>query len=685
MKKLLSILLVLCMLCTVMVSCAEGEFDGLGTTDNSGATDGTTAPDDGNTTTSPDGDSGNTPDDALTADDLKNDSLTVITDSYNKALIPFFDAANVIATLSGMEKGAAHITVENAMLTEESGIGKITESLYFDFTDGAFNKIVSDTDVVIGEETLGATIFVEKENLAMLGEALFSTENAYKLGLVGLVDAFTKSELKAILDEEDAESVEDFMLALQTIEDVWKKVSAPIDEAMIAEYKAWAENVLAAFNPVVKEETLNGKSVLTITYTMTNETIEAYLEAALTQLPESFYDMMLMVNSMNGMTITKEEMKAMLDEGYAEMIEEFRSIEMNISLLCSYSIVKDTGALAQMSLVGTIDQTADEDAVVVNPNVTLTFAENAIVLNAKIDYTENEVTETANMVFTLTREEKDGVVTFKGDLDAFGTDSENNEIKQDDIIVLLTTYNKTTGALAMEITLTNEYEISNGEETFVEKEVQTLSFGGTLTVADGKVSFTADSFGASGMSITDIGVKIVIDTKAEIPAIPEDAINVMDMTAEDWMALAEGIENSMLRQLIGSMGGSEDTTMMPIMPGTYIRDGGMGLTLYDDGSFSFGLGAIISMEGYYYINPNDEGDGLMLTLAFSDENKGGEWVEQTMSLEIMGDVLIIDDVKYYYDYGSNNEENNPENNESNTEGTEKDESGFDPVTGGDAA
>ena len=138
--------------------------------------------------------------------------------------------------------------------------------------------------------------------------------------------------------------------------------------------------------------------------------------------------------------------------------------------------------------------------------------------------------------------EEDTEATYAGELKV--------SVAQDDTemgdIILAIDYNKSTGA--WEATFTFDNKVQPDED-------MTASAKGTLVWEEDVVTFTVTEVSAADVTLA-LTVRVTFDASAEAPAAPDNATDVMDMTAEDLEALMEEITSSRLFELFGSLGGN---------------------------------------------------------------------------------------------------------------------------------
>ncbi|MBQ8310553.1 MAG: hypothetical protein IJX80_06035 [Clostridia bacterium] len=612
MKKILSIVLVLCMLftgCFMLFSCSDPENTG----DNG----------DGNK--------------KLTVEDLQNNPGLVAA-GLTKAFSAFFDVAGVNSVIGNMNKGSVALVVDNEMLKEEIGLGKTQMTVYADTQDNLLNKLVLDLQVALGEENLGGVIYIDKDGIAASGESIFGSDDAYKVDIPNIVANFKDSALAQMAGGEEA--VNALLPTFEMLVKAWELPFAETakDSEDYAELVAWNNEALKKLNPVVKAETVNGVEALTLTYEFTNETIEAYFTYVAENLPDLFVDVYGNFASVMDLPEFSEET---VGQG-KDMIINYMNQYVVIDLDLSASIAQDGGALVNEAIKGTVAPSEElKTAEGVDGSATIDVSVNAsataitmnMAVNAEVTESDETMEIEASAAINLTKEEKDGNVIIKGDVDVISVAPEAMELN--DVLVLSATYDKADGDL--------EVKADVNLEEYVGQKIS-AELKGNIGIKDGKVTVAINSVGAAsgstGVTLSDLGVSIVVDPTATVPAVSADAKEIMSLTAEDWQALIESISDSPLVGLIGSIG-AEDSPAFRV--GSYTSDAGLTYTFYEDGTFDCEmvvLEAVITASGEYVY----DGGKVNMQLPVGDSEYRG------MFAEYYGDVIVIDGISFYYEY-----------------------------------
>ncbi len=471
--------------------------------------------------------------------------LEVLADGADKALTDFFDVAGVGKTLGNMEKGSLQIIVDNEMLSNYYGIGKIDETLYFDYSDKQFNALVSDTEVEYNGQTLEGSLYLDKNALYLASEDLLGSSNAYKVTLSDLIENFEGS----VLEEELGRDSEEVKAALQSIEQAFSMLSSSADTSSYKELLKYAPNLIKQFLPAITSEQINGTAAFTVTYTLNNETIANFLNACLEDLPEKLLESFAeTLSEMAGETLDADDLKKVAEDGVKELIEQMnRSVAIDMTV--AYAIAKESNALVSATVKGSLAPKTIESDSQIDFEAAMLLSPEEISLTASIGYTAEYYGEEMAMEYSasakLTKETTQEQVRIIGEVDAAYTQKTgfyNDRKEFDDLVTLSVTHEKD-----------GDFEVKakiNSES--IEQSPITLTANGELSTDDGKVTFALDSIGASGVALTDLGVTLVMTPDAKAPSVPQNATELITMTEDDWMALVDAVQNSKLGKIIWS-------------------------------------------------------------------------------------------------------------------------------------
>jgi len=518
-KKILSIVLVLCMLgmgCVSFTSCGDGS--------------------------------------QLKVEDLQNSEkqMEILADGADQTIGEFFGFGDVSNALEGMNAGAVTVIVDNAMLTSSMGLGESSATVYFDSNGGLLKSLALEINALLGEQELGGILSLDKNDIAISSETLLGSDTAYKLNLSNLSQNFANSYLMEFASSYQGGAM--VWSALATILECSWDMVFPNDSENSMFYAIWNPEVLQNFDPAVKAEQINGKDMITVVYTINNETIASYLRYYVDCIPEEAAETILTeLNLISGFIgeMPGETLDGLYDMWKEDMEQEIASLNENavVDVTMSVSVEADGGALTAAKVEGSVVPAATlELKDEFNFEADFSISATEIALNADIEakvsdrWTQTLSTHAYGASVKLTREENDGVITINGDVDASMEQPGTTKMEFSDLGSMTITYDTKSGDFDLNAGLNLEsLSIQNGS----------VSLEGNLSVKNGKVSLGVESVGAGGLVFEDVGVTVVIDPNAKVPAIAENATDLLSMSLEEIGALMGDIEKSPLNNLLG--------------------------------------------------------------------------------------------------------------------------------------
>lgn len=331
MKKILSLVLVLCMLaasCVFLASCSK-----------------------------------------VSAKKVEADPQATLSEAIQNTSNNFFtDDANAGKVLNdALKSGAFTVSFESADLMG-GDLTKISETIYVDSEN---QKYVSDTNVTYGGEDLSARIFLDKNGLMLNSEAILGSNKTLAVNLATFADKFDESALVELfgLDEETVGTVNEVVATLKTALEKSAQTNEESAKALANEYLALLKQNIAE----EKLENADGKKVkhVVVTYTLNNETVKAFAEKAMAQM-----DLGDELNT---------EAKASLDEMIKEMNETV-AIDLSVKLY----INTKTNAVTKIAVSGTVTDKEDNTAATVAGEIA--FSDTEIKLTANVSGIEDPIT-----------------------------------------------------------------------------------------------------------------------------------------------------------------------------------------------------------------------------------------------------------------------------------------------------
>ncbi len=531
MKKILSLLLVICMFvtgCVVFTSCGT--------------------PSDGDGTTT--GGSGNNPDNpnqqnALKAEDVTANPYAILTEVSQNAMSGFFtDEAGInSAIVESMKAGSIELSFSGETILADTGISKISETIY---ADAKNHQYVSDTLIEMLEDTdmedLSLRLFLNKNNIAIGSdsEMWFGIKDTYKINIATLAEDFKNSVLAQMIGLDSA-TLNEISGILETVVGAYTSAweFAP-DADTLAEAEAEINALLGKLNLSAK---LEGENIV-VTYLMTNATIREFINKAIDDV-ELSAELIETLETLIGEELGEvADIKSSLKESVKNVLDEMDE-EVVINFNGTYTINAKSRLLTSEGIKGQLSSKTDDEVISVNMKYVLS--------NTEISY-----------AFDVTAEgEKIGAdvkltKTVKGDetVYALAMNVQEGENKVNPFNASAS-YNKKSGAFALSLdVLASEGEMAPEDSdvsvaaagAVAEDERVALTLKGTAKAEDSKASISFTSVTAGDVTV-NFNLSIVFNKKATVPQIPANAKDVMQMTEEEWGTLMENFSNS----FIGSM------------------------------------------------------------------------------------------------------------------------------------
>lgn len=493
MKKVLSFLLVLCMLascCMAFTSC-----------------------------------------DGIDAKAVEKDPQTALDDATSNRMEEFLsdDAGMGKIIYEALKSGSLALDFEGGKDIWGKDIG-INETLYFNQKK---DKYVSDTTVKWDEESISARIFVDKNGIAFNSESILGNKDTLLINFSTLAEQFKNSALKDMM-EISASDMAEVQKALDLLKEEYAKLFSEDSRKEAEEkFKELINEIYALLEQTVSEEKLEkGDTTLdcvTLTYNITNNTVKELLKKLKTEIEAVVQDQESIVT-----------VRHTLDEAI-QSIDDTVDINMTLKVYLN----KKNTMLEQISFNGTvilpqesmIGSAASLDKL--SFNLDLTFDDNEITLTGDAKFGETKLNVNASLV----KEIKDKKVSYKLTVNAGdGKGATVNFVNAEYI------YDKRTGDLQISADIYGEgserTKISLAGSIEVTKSVAKLTFN-KLQYSNGNDENTYQ-----------FKLSVTFTKSAVMPEIPENAKDIVTMTELEWDALGEDIsENSILGKLLGPIFG----------------------------------------------------------------------------------------------------------------------------------
>ncbi len=354
MKKILSVLLVVCMLatsCLFFASCNK-----------------------------------------VKAKDIEKDPTGALSEAMSNTTADFFGKNTDVSKILQQafeKKGAIGISFESEDLDDMLGEDfKVTETLYLENQE----RIVSDTQVTIMGETLAARIFGDKNGIMLNSKDILGDDTTYALNLDNLSQKLKDSILLEMAGLSEEELNEIFAM-LDKAEEAMKKTAEENEK----KFNDLVDAIYDLMEQTVTNETITnaeGKKVkcVVVTYTINNNNLKAIVEKVIDDVYSDFLDADM-----------KAEMEEGLDEAFKEMNE---AVEINLT--AKVCIERKTNEVEMITFTGTVaPKESDEETVTID--LKLVFGDTEISLAGEVKVGE----EVASVAVKMIKEEKDGGLKYE--------------------------------------------------------------------------------------------------------------------------------------------------------------------------------------------------------------------------------------------------------------------------------
>ena len=512
MKKLLSLLLAICLCAVCFVGCDK----------------------------STDGEDGGK--NLIKVEDVKKDPYGAIQNAGEGVTGWLTDDAQVAGIIAeALANGSVELVLESDALfsmMEVEGLESIKGTIYSDAANG---KGALEVLVGMSGTEMGGILYVTESGIALGSEALLNTDKVYMIDLSTLLNAelFENSFLPTLIQipEEDMANVLPALGMAGTLLDElaivdWTTLYSQINDAVNG---ALNYNVSAGS---IKDAAGQKVSCAVISLSVDEASVISALKTAIdaVTIPENILALVT-----GGEAMTQAEAKAMLKQMLDAWIAD-GTIDLDVEpATTKYYVSLKTGKLVGTQVVST---TVDEEYDYTSTSITtVLYNENGIV----VKMTEEMDGFESGVAVTLAKTEKNGVVNYKLTADAV-----MDSFKQT-VMTLNASYTKASGALAI------KGGVSEGPA---------IEIGGALTKTDSMASVVFNSLKVKNVEVQDgittdvtidLNLSLTFNKGTAVPALPEDAKDLVTMTEEDWGELMSAYEGSLLATIVAQiMSGMDD-------------------------------------------------------------------------------------------------------------------------------
>ncbi len=577
MKKILSVLLVLCMLASsvlVLGSCSKKDKD------------------------------------------AKNDPFTEIAAAFGNSASAFFgDAAAQKVMDKASQKGSFDITLASDTLMG----GLLTEINEVIYIDSKNNTAVSDTALTIDKHKYNATLWGDKDGLAIKSESIFGNDDTLRLNLDSFIKNFEDSGLMDYLKDSlgmPEEASAELLDMIASIGDMMDEEKASATEKELEVMMAALYEILGHTETEAEMAGMDGKETKhkVVTFTLDNESLDKLCKLVLEYIEKNADTAMIASEELITIKTTLNEALNQLDAMMSMEIKATFNINTKGNTL--------TSSILEAKLIP-----LENESQKIEASLEVAFTAEAFTVKAgakvegvkyAVDISVDKKTEGDTVTYEMVGALKTGNVKMDLFSATYMYDKKAGEIEFKGTVSL----NENDSA---EINLKALYKVTDTEITF---ELDALEIS-----SDSEVFFK--------MSRGD-ELKIVITAGEDAPVMDEDATDIMDMGAKDWERLVASVMESDLGQLLGNLGGGDVEGLL--LYGTYVSEDSYTSLIFDGASVTIEISAfgqvIASATGTYTVYDN----AIEFDFGNADDLVS-EW-NDAFSFQFDGDTMVISGENY---------------------------------------
>ncbi len=467
----------------------------------------------------------------MTESKASKDPFGAIGTAMDTSLTSFFSDDEDIAKIDekAAEMGSYNLILATDMFPDEK-LYELDETLYIDKKG---NAVVSETKLTLAGEVYRATIWGDKKGVALKSESLFGSKDTLKLTFDRFIAEFKDSDLCAALelDEETAAEV------VATVEKLVKSLDEKNPVIPAKDAKELEKKLYEIFAQEITSETLtiDGKEVdcIRITYTLNNEKFAELVDLYMTMAKDH--------------ELLSEKDYAEVDEMLSSLVDDLNE-SVRLDLTCSFCINAKSKALAQLDIAASVDPvlpedveiTDDESVAGVEANLSLTISESKITLAGDV----NTMGEKFDLTMEIAKKVKDKKATY-----TFTAGMRKGNIRMD-LLDATYEYDKSTGKITFNgFIATGETDSINFELEGlceIKEDSYTYSLKSFKILEDEEELFAFKSDRNNELSLTVSALK-------EIPAVDEDAKDIMDMDEAAWTEFMQNLSESDLAKALGGI------------------------------------------------------------------------------------------------------------------------------------
>ena len=356
---------------------------------------------------------------------------------------------------------------------------------------------------------------------------IFSDENGIIVDIPDLlggkaVGVFYNTLKEKLADSALAEMMELPPEAAAELVSMLDEYKATIEASMkdsIEDAEKTANEYLDLMKKEITEETVGDELCAVITLTLDNEVLGDVIEKAVDSLE-----------------LSEEEKATLLAQFDINALNEMVSLDVTVK---AYIALSD-GRLVKFVYGGEMASVSDESARMAAPeeigfDITLSFTDTAITASGTVTANGESATVSCNLNKTV--EEEKSIYTLSASIGAEGV--------SETIDVLKYTFNKADKTFSLKTEIEGETVIVKG------------NVSSTKTTA--KITITEIRAGSIGV---ELDLSLTFNKDAKAPDAPTDALDVVELTAEEWQSLMTTVQESPLFALIESLLSENESDFM---------------------------------------------------------------------------------------------------------------------------
>ncbi len=449
---------------------------------------------------------------------VEADPTQTISEALSSSFSDFFESdvglVDVIDNIS--DKSSLQIYFESEDLLG-GDLTKVGATFYSDLRN---NQFVVNAEAKYNDSLLSANLFTDKNGLALNGASLLGSDKSYKLNYETFVKKLTGSDLAEMLGMEQSDIDELVKLMTEFKEQI--NTSAKKNVENITDF---GDQVCLLFEQELKTETIsiNGEEVksIVVSYKIKNDGIKKVFLLA--------YDTFLADLDENDET--KQELNEFLNE-----LDKNCSIDITATLCLD----KKADKILKLGFDGKIttysSDNGEQSSDLSTFGASITFLDNKIAFEATI----NDGDDNMSLNATLEKKTQDDSVVYELKIEA-GKGSVYIDIVD----------------AKLEFKKDKTFELSAGVMKDSENNYSyNINVNGTYDITKNKAAFEFTSVKMDNITVK-FKLGIVIDANPEIPAVPNDALDIMDLKKEDLEKLLTDFQSSDIFKIFAQMGQTE--------------------------------------------------------------------------------------------------------------------------------